>query len=807
MNLSKELPFWHFDVSDDLMVFKDGSLGAGFKLIGLDISCKDTDEINAINKKLENFLCSVEEGLKFQVFFRLTSNVKKLIDKHEEISNKTDEGFSDVAKARVDFFRSHEKEKSFFTPEIFLFVRSLPHHLKKQGLFEKRLKFETLTKNEYKKFKDKFFRNLKKIESSLETLDLKPSRLRSDEWFNLLFESLNFKRSENLGIPSFKGVTNLLNPSLNNQLCLTDFKVGKDYLEFNNFKFKAITMKLPPENMTYSSMIEAFLKLPFHFWISQNIHILDQEKERGKLQMQRRVAHSMASGTKNVSDIESESKFENLEDLLTELITGSEKLISSDFNVIIYGQTNEELESKTDEVLKAFRSLSGAEGILENFALKDIFFKGLPGLCEGVRQLKLKSSNVAHLMPLYGAWSGNEYPISLIHNRDGGVFSMNIFDSSLPSYNGIIFGGSGSGKSFSAAQIMLMFLSQKERPRCIWIDNGASSKRVVEALNGEFLDFHLDSGMVLNMFDLPLGETMPTPAKVKMLLAVLELILKEDHQKGLLKLEKALLEECIYKVYEVKSKVFRENYHPPTLTELKSILEHHENEKMRHFSKVLFSWSGNSAYGRLLDGQSNVKITKDIVSIEVQSLNANEDLKDVILLLLTSFIQDTASKDIERKYILLVDEAERLFKTELAKQFVITCYRTWRKYNSGIWSLSQNYKDFLGDKELADSLLPNAPSMIILRQRKIDWKDFQETFDFNDAQVEAVKSLEIVKGQYSELFYMQDERQIVLRLVPEPLSYWLCTSDGNDKAQIKNLQKKMPEASILSICKELANQR
>ena len=118
--------------------------------------------------------------------------------------------------------------------------------------------------------------------------------------------------------------------------------------------------------------------------------------------------------------------------------------------------------------------------------------------------------------------------------------------------------------------------------------------------------------------------------------------------------------------------------------------------------------------------------------------------------------------------------------------------------------MSQNYRDFLSDPELADALLPNTTSVIILRQRKIDWKDFQAAFDFNDAQVDAIKSLEIVKGKYSEFFYMQDENQAILRLVPEPLSYWICTTDGNDKAKIFEMESRYPDLPKIEILKKLA---
>ena len=506
----------------------------------------------------------------------------------------------------------------------------------------------------------------------------------------------------------------------------------------------------------------------------------------------------MAAGSKNVSDLESENKLSNIEELLEDLLEGSIKLLSQDLTVIIWANDEDELDDKADQILKAFKGLNQAEGLVETIPSKEVFFKALPGSCEGLRHKKMKSSNIAHFMPLYSYWRGNKSPVCLLPNRSGGLFALDPFNPKLPNWNGIVFGGSGSGKSFSICQLMLMFYGQSPRPRIIWIDNGASSERLLEVLDGEFLDFKLSSGMCINMFDLPEGQIKPKPEKVKLILAVLELMLKDDNKSGLPKRQKALLEEAIYRIYQ------KARAKTPTLSDLKSFLENHKVSEMKHFAEILYSWTGDTAYGRLLDGKTNVKLSKDLVTIEVQSLNSHSELKDVILLLLTSYIQETSSQDFERPYLLIVDEAERLFQTELAKQFVITCYRTWRKFNSGIWCLSQNYKDFMQDKNLRDSLMPNTTSVIILRQRKIDWKDFKETFDFNEAQVSVIKSLEIVKGRYSEFFYLQDESQTVLRLVPEPLSYWICTSDGNDKAKIANMQKRYPELKKIEILENLA---
>ena len=333
----------------------------------------------------------------------------------------------------------------------------------------------------------------------------------------------------------------------------------------------------------------------------------------------------MASGSKNVSDLDSENKLGQIEGLLANLLAGSEKLVSADFNAIIWGKSDSELDDKSDEILKTFRLLNQAEGLQETLAGKGAFLKAMPSTCQGLRHKKMKSSNAAHLMPVFASWRGNPVPVCLLPTRDGQLFSLDPYAEHLPAWNGIVFGSSGSGKSYAVVQLMAMFygkITNGNRPRIVWIDNGASSRRLIEVLDGEFLDLNLNSGLCLNMFDLKKGETKPSPDRMRTLLAVLEMILKDEDKQALDKRSKALLEEQLHKVYaDSQGKA-------PTLSDLKALLDTHEDAQLRKFGDVLYSWTGASAYGQLLDGQTNVELSKDLVSIEVQQLSNYPDLKD-----------------------------------------------------------------------------------------------------------------------------------------------------------------------------------
>jgi len=797
--LVDKLPYWHFH--GDVMVFKDGSLGVGFKIKGADISSASDEQINSLTQKLETMMISCEEGFKFQIFYKLGFDVLEIIKKHKGLSEKALPVYKDVAFFRFQQLETIFKNKEFYNPELYFFIRSGATKFTRRKFWQKEVSYQTLAFDHFDNHLLGFERQARAIDSSLRQMGLNPIRLQSDEWFEIVFDYLNPKRRERIGLPTLRNESDVFAPSFSAQVAMSDIIVEKEAVKIGDTYIQAITLKTLPEGQTQAAMAECLTKAPFHYQIIQTMHILDQKREAEKLQLQRRITHSMATGNNNMSDLESESKLGHIEELIKELLEGSEKLISMEIVAYISSEDKDDLDQQGDEILKLLRQMGGSEGIIETLPTMELFLKNAPGACEGGRFMKMKSSNASHLTPIFDYWRGNQNPVCLLPNRDSVLFAIDPFAKELPNWNGLIFGGSGAGKSFTICQLMLQFYGQTPVPKIVWIDNGASSERLLEVLDGEFIDLNLNSKICLNMFDLQEGEKTPSPSKVKLILGALESILREDDSKGLPKREKALLEESIFTTYEKCKDRF------PTLSDLKTTLERHPNQTIKSYAEILYSWTRDTAYGRMLDGQSNIKLSKDLVTIEIKGLDTYPDLQNVFLLLLTDFIKNEAAKDLRRPYLLIIDEAWKLFETQSGLSFTLEAYRTFRKFNGGIWCISQNYKDFLSSQEIKNAIFPNTTSIFVLRQRKIDWKDFQEAMDLNDNEVAVIKTLEIVKGKYSEFYFMQDEKRAVLRLTPDPLSYWVCTSDGNDKSKIDDVCKENPHLGKMEILKILANSK
>lgn len=793
-HLGDDLPLWHFD--ENLMVYSDGSLGVGLKIEGIDISTATNDVINSFCSQVGNLLNSMDEGLRLQLYYKVTPNVSDILNKHEQETSFAPLEFKPLVDARLNFLQKNHVEGNFYSPEIYLFLRSKSQKIKRDSFLKPVERYQQLIEHDYKDHKDQFLRSVEQLLNHLQSLGLKPTTLNNDEWFKLLFDYFNLDRSEKIGDAKLKSDQGGFPVTLLEQCLLTDVIIHQNFIKIGDYHFKFINLGILPDK-TIASMANALTKMPFHYTVSQTLEMKSQAKERDKLQLQRRVAYSMAAGSKNVSDLESESKLSNLEGLLQELITGNEKILSLGMTVIIWDQDQKDLERKVDQVLRELKNLNQAEGIVETIASLDTFIQAFPGSCSSFRSKKLKTTNAAHLMPLFSYWRGNDRPVCLFPNRDFVPFAIDPFAPELPNWNGLVIGGSGAGKSFTLCQLMLQFFTQKPTPKIVFVDNGKSSENFVESCGGEFIDVRVDSKVCLNPFDLSQGETKPSMLKVKSILASLELMFRDQETDSLPKRDKALLEEQIYQLYETKKSK------TPTLSDLRNLLLKHEVDSIKKYGEILYSWTGNTAYGKLLDGQSNISLNKNITAVEVKGLDDFPELKDVFMLLITNFVQREAESDLSRPYILICDEAHRLFKTQSTRDYIMYCYRVFRKYNCSIFCITQNHKDFLSIPEVADAIFPNTTHVFILRQRKIDWLDFQKTFDFNEAEMEAIKSLQIKKREFAELFYMQDEKRAILKIIPDELSYWVCTSDGSDKAKIQEMMVKYPNHSKIQIFQKI----
>lgn len=815
-SVAEELPYWNFfENPRPHAVLSDGSLVSGVQMEVLDIEAMDGAEINQFTMGLRAALNAISEGTTLQFVLSVNSDFSELIEKHKEAW--TDDAHfltKKIAASRHIKLVRDQEEGVLYRARLYAFVRVPLLGSKKPGLFRKQESFQEFAESDYKESLETLSQNLDTLISSFQSVGLGCKPLHRENFIRILYEYLNPRRSKLEPAPSIKAPTEtpleddvlksapwLASQSPREQLVFGDLMLDYDQFTLDSYYHRVITLKTLPE-VTFAGMLSGFLRMPFHYDLVVSIDVPPQAKEMEKLKQKRRMAHSLAATQGNkASDLESETKLSSTEELIRELLNTGQRIYATQLSVVLRAPQGFDGKRKLDrearDVIARFRVLSGAEGLEESVGGWKVFKGTLPMAPLNLqRARKMKTNNLADFLPVYGPREGDADPAVIFRNRLGGLVSFNPFDSGLPNYNCLVTGSSGAGKSFLNNCILLQELARNLR--VFIIDIGGSYKKITEVLGGQYFEVSLSDDYRLNPFDIPNPKEEPSSQKIKSLLSIVELMVSDDEKSKLPKLDRALLEKALIELYKSK----RSKGEVPTLSDLARYLSAFEEESMRAISKMLYLWTGERPYGRLLDGLGSLRTDAKICTFDLKGLSSYPDLQSVMILILTGFILSEVERDKEHKKRIILDEAWELLKSPAAASLMEYCARTLRKSGSGITFITQGVEEIVASP-IGPAILNNTATKFVMLQRG-DSEVLRNALKLNDQQLGLIHSLKQRKGEFSEGFMIEGDSRQVVRIHPSPLEYWLSTSDAQDNKYLADLIEK--EGLALTAAIEKASQ-
>ena len=813
-SLCEELPYWDFiDLPRPHVVLNDGSLVGGLKVTLVDIECLDDNEVNQFTNGLRSALNSLSEGISLQFVLTVKSDYAKTLKLHSE-SKRWD--IHPLIKSIADYRESKIslaiENNELYRPELYVYLKTNPVKNKKTGLFKKKEIFSDKATESYDETFELLSQNIDTLKTSFSGLSISSTELKKDEILAHIYQFLNPKRSQTEPTPKVstfneadleKDVLDethwLANQSPREQLVFGDLILGFEQYTLDSYYHRVLSLKTLPE-VTFAGQLSSFLRLPFHYDLFLSLEVPPQADEMSKLNQKRKMAHSLAvtQGGK-ASDLESETKLNSTEELIRELLNTGQRIYLAQMNLILRAPATVEgskiLNRQVREVLSRFRSLQGAEGLEESVGAWKISKNNLPAapmLLE--RGRKIKTNNLADFLPVYGPRVGDDDPVVLFRNRLNGLVAFNPFDPNLPNYNSLVTGSSGAGKSFLNNCILMQELARNLR--VFIVDIGGSYKKLTESLDGQYLEMNLSEEYRINPFDISDPTKEPSNQKIKSLLAIIESMVTEDEKSKLPKLERVLLEKSIIELYKKK----REKAEVPVLSELLKMLEQSKEPTMQAIAKMLFMWTGDRPYGRLLDGQGKLRTDASICTFDLKGLSSYPDLQSVMIIILTDFILTQVEGDKINKKRIILDEAWELLKSSAAAGFMEYCARTLRKTGSGITFITQGVEEIVASP-IGSAILNNTATKFIMLQRG-DSEILKNALKLNSQELSLIYSLEQKKGEYSEGFMIEGDHRQVVRINPSPFEYWVSTSDAQDN---NFLNKQKEEGKTLLEAIEIAS--
>ena len=222
------------------------------------------------------------------------------------------------------------------------------------------------------------------------------------------------------------------------------------------------------------------------------------------------------------------------------------------------------------------------------------------------------------------------------------------------------------------------------------------------------------------------------------------------------------------------------------------------------------NWFKGGKYGKYTDGASTISLDKNVICFDLKGLEQFDQLQAVMLMIVTNFVWVKIMTEQGRRKFVIFDECWKLLATPEAARFISECYRTFRKYGAGAISITQSFKDFLVGG-LQGAILDNSNTRLILRQNSA--KAVQEIVDYfnlNEQEKGLIESLQIKKGEYSEIFFSQSKElkpvSAKVLIYPTPLELWVATTDAMDVHYYEQVRRENPNLSIYEVIEKCAKE-
>lgn len=788
--LCESLPYWEFENQPHPhMVLWDGSLSSGLEIFPKDIECLDASGINHIALSLRTFINSLPEKITAQFFVKIETEFGDLVGNHLKLVSSDNEFLSSLDQSRIEELKGQIEREEVFRPRVFLFLKTDGPEKPASLSLKKTQKFAVTFGNDYASALQELFQALESSRSVLGAAGFSSKVLKQDEVINLIYKHLNPKRSKEADPPSVVARPDSLeNESPRSQLVFGDLVLDQEDFVLDRTLTRVLSLKTLPE-MTYAGMMSIFQSMRFKYELVLSFHVPDQTVEMKNLEQKRRMAHSLTSHNNGrVSDLEGESRLQQTTDLIREIIDTGQRVFVAEMLVILRAENTPQgrktLNLHSKEVLSRLRKMSGAEGIQETVGAWKIFSSEMIGSpLSLVRGKKMKSNNLADFLPLYGNDFGDRRPMVITHTRAGSLYALDPYDSKLNNYNSLVTGSSGTGKSFTNNFFMLQQIARGVK--LFIIDVGGSYKKLTELMKGQYFEINLSEDYALNPFQLQNSSETPSGEKIKALVNIIEQMIVDEGEK-LIRFDRVLIEEALTTVFEeVRKKTPNRS---PQISDFSKYCEKSKEDSLKRVAKLLYPWVGDTAYGRLIDRQGQIRAESPVVAFDLKGLSQYPDLQSVVTLILTNFILDQVEQNKEIPKRVLLDEAWELLKSKAASSFMEYAARTLRKTGSGITFITQGVEEIV-QSSIGSAILNNTATKMILQQQG-DTKVLRSTLSLNSQEARLIASLERKKGVFSEVFLMKGESRQILRIQPSPLEYWISTSDAADNTYLQSLEEK-----------------
>lgn len=405
------------------------------------------------------------------------------------------------------------------------------------------------------------------------------------------------------------------------------------------------------------------------------------------------------------------------------------------------------------------------------------------------RHFVAPTDTIATLFPIQADFAGGGKPHLLFIGRKGQIIALDIFQKSAANnHNMFITAESGAGKSFTCNYLLYNYHGSEAKIRVI--DIGDSYKKMTKIAKGRYLDIE-EEDMCINPFSSIVDEEDDLTV-IPYIIA--QMVYSNSDQADPSQTEMELLTRAVLWAYRSKGPdaevedVYRyltlypryatdEDFeHNPGFQKELAITAHRLAFNMHQFAR-------DGVYGRYFNGKSTFNIKNDeFVTLELGKISSKRDLFNVVTLqIINAVTNDLYFSDRNDRKLIVFDEAWQFIRdSSIIGKIIEEGYRKARKYNGSFSIITQSIQDLELFGRVGKVIYANSAFKFYLQSGDIEKAKQAKLIDYNEFEIAILKSVRQNRPKYSEIFIDSPFGKGVARLVVDPFSYWIYTSDANE---------------------------
>ena len=529
-SLSRLLPYDGFIEEENIFQLKDGSLGAVFEIDLLEHEpMTEAQVFKAVSSTKSWF--SLPENCVLQVLYEQSSyshfdkKIQSIEESYREAHPVSQILFSEKMKALKESCKKSLKEsykeevKSHHLGETPVSSKSTKHSqsqssalpntaspLKRRTLLSIRYFPENKTKVRFKDYLHRgedllhkgmrhfvyelrtFGHLLKNIQSNSE-IGLKP--LGGAEVLNELRRFFNPRSYyEREFVPYNHG------DSLSNQFLFNSPELDYSGIEREGVKTKTLSLKTSPL-YAYDGGMAYFVSLNFPFKLSLNFSFPSKTKANQFFGIKEFFLENTLSAKGMIQKEEIKK--------IQEKLARDDRCLHMTFNVIIEGESDEELEERTRKICHIFHNKLECEIIEEDDIGLGLCLNSLPmnytpdADYSTQRAIRILRSDAMRFLPIFDSFRGLKNPLSVFLSRENNIVPFSLTENETSNHT-VVLADTGSGKSAFISECLQAAKRLSPEPLIFIIDKKSSYSMLSEFYGGELTIFDRNQDLPFSPF-------------------------------------------------------------------------------------------------------------------------------------------------------------------------------------------------------------------------------------------------------------------------------------------------------------------